>query len=210
MRPLAFFGGAVAGMAGLAAAAFIDRKITESRFPPALKTPEILDAEQAAAELNNYFFKQQAVISECNKIVIESSDNIATPLPLPWDSALRKAANSLGGCLSKVCRKWSASQILNCKKQAEDLYARYKGVFGRANALLVESGKPAISYPASLFSGNFTQVANCAENEDWGDQFGQLADEIRNGIEQSCAIAERLIEALEPSRENADLVAANG
>lgn len=209
MRPLAFLGGAVAGAAGLAAAAFIDHKVTESKFSPALKRPETLDAKQVAAELNNYFFKQQAVLSECNRIVIESSDNILTPLPLPWDNALRKAANSLGGGLSKVCRKESVGRLLSCKKQAEELYARYKGVFERANALLVESGHSAIVHPEDFFSEKIPQMDNSAENEDWGDEFDKLADEIRNGIEQSCNIAEQLIEALEPSRENADLVVAN-
>lgn len=209
MQPLAFIGGAITGMAGLAAAAFIDHKITESKFSPELKTPEKLDSKQVVAELNNYFFKQQAVLSECNKIVIESCDNIVTPMRLPWDSALQKAANSIGGGLSKVCRKWSVSKILDCKKQAEELYRRYRGVFDRANALLTEAGRTAITHPASIYTGKDPQVNNAAENEDWGDEFEKLADEIRDGIEHSCNIAEQLIAALEQEPAKTALEAAS-
>ena len=46
MSSRAFIGGAIAGMAGLAAAAYIDHRITESKFSPELKTPEILGKEQ--------------------------------------------------------------------------------------------------------------------------------------------------------------------
>ncbi len=208
MQPLAFIGGAITGMAGLAAAAFIDHKITESKFSPDLKRPESLDAKRIAAELNNYFFKQQAVLSECNRIVIESSDNIVTPIPLPWDNTLQKAANVIGGGLTKICRKGNVGRLLNCRREAEDIYARYRGVFVRANVLISGAGCPALEIPARLFEHKGVQVNNSLENDDWGDEFDQLADHIRDGIELSCDMAEKMIESLQQEPVKAALEAA--
>lgn len=197
MQPLAFIGGAITGMAGLAAATFIDYKLTESKFSPELKTPEILDRNQVIRELNNYFFKQQTVLSECNRIVLESSDNIVTPMPLPWDNALQKAANAIGGGLLKICRKGNVGSLLKCQNKAEEIYTRYRGVFERADNLLADTGRASLPIPSRIFEGSGVKVNNAPENENWIDEFEMLADQIRDGIEHSCTIAEQLIEALE-------------
>lgn len=209
MSSRAFIGGAIAGMAGLAAAAYIDHRITESKFSPELKTPEILGKEQVIRELSNYFFKAQTLLCKCNEIVIKNSSLIVTPVPLPGDNIFQRAANLAGGRLTQVCRKGSVGQLLDCKKDAAQLYERYLGIFNRANGLLAEYGQTPVPVDKKLFSSSNLNVDDSLENEDWDTEFGKLADQIRDAIDQSCEKAQKLIETLEQGKPAYALSPAN-
>lgn len=204
-----FISGAIAGVAGLAAATFIDHKITESKFSPELKTPEGLDAAHVTSELNSYYFKGLALISKCNKIELENSNLIVASVSLPWDNPLQKAANAIGGKLAKVCRASGVSQLLACKKEAENVYGRYLGIFERANALLAERGRSPLPVAKRLFSVENVKLNCSVENEDWHEDFDKLADHIRDTIDQSCELAQQLIETLEQDKPIGALEAAN-
>lgn len=195
MMPIAFIGGTLTGIVGLAAATYIDHKIGESKFSPNLKKPQTLDAEQVCRELNNYFFKAQALELKCNKIVLEGSDLISDVMPLPWDNIFQKAVNSIGGKLLGISRRGKISQLLGCGKEAKQLYGRYEGIFARANALLEATGKMPVNLVQSV---EFDIAATKpTANEDWENEFEKLADAIREVIEKTCAAAEVLIEKLD-------------
>lgn len=197
MLPLVFIGGAVTGAAALLAAALWDKNKTESQFSPLLKSPNHLDAEQTAKQLNSYFFKAQGLYSKCNQIVIESSELIVTPIPLPDDNVLQKAANLLGGSANRYCRNWRESQLHDIREEAKKLYARYRGVFEQANKLALQKGGEPVGLSAIQFSGNQPRINNSLDNDDWDREFQELADTIREFIEQSCNAAEKLIDILE-------------
>lgn len=201
MQPLIFLGGVLTGAAGLAAAALWDDKKTESQYSPLLKNPNEMNTDQVEEQLNNYFFKAQGLYSECNKIVMESCDLIFTPIPLPDDNILRKAANLLGGGANRYCRSWRESELRDVQNQAKKLYDRYKGVFERANALVLENGGTAIDLNNLTFSGKDIQIDNSLDNDDWGLEFQSLADIIREFIENSCNAAEQLIDLLKPENK---------
>lgn len=193
-----FWKGVLTGAATLATAAYIDHKVTESKFSPALKQAQLLDKEQVSRELNNYFFKAQAIESKCNRIALEGSDLILSIMPLPWDKPLRKTLNTIGRKMIGLSRKGKISQLLECGKDAKQLYARYEGIFLRANAILEATGKiPASLVMLSDFDRVTTNQASTA-NEDWETEFKELADAIRDMIDKTCAIAEELMEKLAP------------
>lgn len=202
MLPLVFLGGALTGAAGLLTAALWDKHRTESQFSPILKNPKELDAKQAAKQLNQYFFKAQALYSECNKIVMESCELIITPIPLPDDSLLGKAGVVLGSHANKWCRGWRESQLKDVREEAKNLYARYKGVFKRANELAIQKGAPAIDLKSISYSASSMSIDRSLDNDNWDREFQDFADTIREFIENSCNIAEKLIDILEKDGES--------
>lgn len=197
MNTGAFIGGVLTGMLGLAAAAMIDHEITEAKFSPDLKNPEKLDSERLIQELNNYFFKAQNIYSRCNETMLEATDLIVTPIELPWDNPMQKLMNAAGGKLASWCRRGRVSELMNLGRELTDLYARYLGVFERANSLAVEQGHGAEPVRVNLFHDAIRQPENSIENEDWDIEFSEVADTIINAIEESCEMAERLIDKLE-------------
>lgn len=198
MQPLAFIGGTLSGIVGLAAATYIDHRLTESKFSPSLKQPETLNAKQVSRELNNYFFKAQAIESNCNKIALEGSDLILSVMPLPWDNPLRKTLNIIGGKMLGVSQRWKISQLLDCGKEAKRLYARYEGIFERGNEILEAMGKMPVSLVMLPEFDGATIPPSSTTNEDWETEFEKLADAIRDVIEKTCVAAEALIEKLTP------------
>lgn len=209
MKPQAFFGGALVGAAGLAAAAFIDHKITEAKFSPKLKQPDALDNEQVVRELNNYFFKIQALYSKCNKIALENSDLIVTSVTFPWDNPLRKVANILGDKLARVCRHTNLNQLADIRREANDIYRRYLGIFERANAIFAERGQTQQKIKANLFASRMNVQPTSSSGDDWDTSFESEVDYIRDTLEASCDMAEHLIERLEQSPARAALDSCN-
>lgn len=197
MQPLAFIGGAITGMAGLAAAAFIDHKITEARLSPDCKQAEALDSGQVVKELNGYFFKAQRLYSDCNKIALESNNLILTSATMPWDNFFRKSVSSLGGKMAQVSRKCGIEELRECGKKAQKLYSHYSPVFERAAAILSERGRTVPVVASRLGIGRIGPLDNSISNDNWDMEFDQYVDMIRNSIEQSCNMAEQLIEMLE-------------
>lgn len=200
MLPLVFLGGAITGAAGLLGAALWDKHRTESQYSPLLKSAGNLDAEQTARQLNNYFFKAQAIYTRCNEIVIASSELILTPIPLPDDNFFQKAANLLRGVANRYCRSWRESEMRQLKKEAKALYGRYRGVFEQANRLAAQKGATPIDLSAIAFAGSSPTVDSSLENDNWDREFQELADTIREFIEKSCDAVERLIDILEGAR----------
>ena len=207
MLPLVFLGGAVTGAAGLLAAALWDKNKTESQYSPLLKSASKLDAGEIAKQLNSYFFKAQAIYTKCNEIVVESSELIVTPIPLPDDNFLQKAANLLGSGANRYCRGWRESEMRQLKKEAKELYGRYRGVFERANHLAVQKGASPVDLSGITFSGNSPTIDNSLENDNWDREFGELADTLRDFIEKSCNAAEQLIDILEGESQDKEIKA---
>lgn len=207
MQPLAFIGGALTGMAGLAAAAFIDHTITESKLSPDCQQAEFLDSGQVVKELNGYFFKAQQLYSDCNKIALESSNLILTTATMPWDNFFRKTLSSLGGKMARVSRGCGVGELRGCGRKAQKLYAHYAGVFARAKSILSERGRSTPEIPASLDVGKFGHLDNSISNDNWDIEFEQYVDHVRNSIEKSCNMAEQLIEMLEQDMPAASLKA---
>lgn len=203
-----FITGAIAGVAGLAAATFIDHKITESKFSPDLRTPEGLDATRVTSELNKYYLKGQSLITKCTMIEVENSNLIVSSVQLPWDNPLQKAANIIGDKMAKVCRANGVSQLLACKKEAENVYGRYLGIFERANAILAERGRTPLPASKRLFSDENVKLNCSVENDDWHEDFDKLADHIRDTIDRSCDMAQQMIEMLEQDTATGAIEAA--
>lgn len=207
MQPLAFLGGAIVGAAGLAAAAYVDHRITEAKFSPDLKRADTLNAEQVVRELNSYFFKVQGIYSKCNKIVLENSELVVTPMPLPHDNIIHRVANSIGGRLASISRGSSISQLLECQREANKLHGRYLGVFERANSILTEKGMTPFTLTKRLFTDKTVALDTSIRNEDWDTEFETIADNIRDTLDEACNHTERLIAMLEQTDVNCALEA---
>ena len=207
MLPLAFLGGAIVGAAGLATAAYVDHRITEAKFSPDLKRPDTLSAEQVVQELNSYFFKLQGIYSQCNKIVLENSDLIVTPVPLPYDNTIHRIANSIGGRLTSISRSSSISQLLDCRREANKLHERYLGIFERANYILAEKGMTPLTLTKRLFTEKTVSLDTSVHNDDWDTEFETIADNIRDTLDEACDQTERLIAMLEQTDVNCVLEA---
>lgn len=207
MLPLVFIGGALTGAAGLLGAALYDKHKTEAEFSPLLKKPESMTADEVEKQLNSYFFKAQAIYSECNKTVIEGSELIFTPIPLPDDSIFQKAANILGSAGNKFCRRNRVRELETLMEDAHKLYGRYKGVFKRANAILQERGNTPVDLSPISKSQKTPAVNNSLENDDWSLELEACADAIRDFIETSCAKAEELMEHLNQKKSVAAITA---
>lgn len=204
MRPIAFIGGVITGVAALAAAAYFDDKKTEAKYSPELKQPQGLDAGAICKELNNYFFMAQKIYAKCNEIQLEGSDLIATPIELPWDTPLRKVANSIGGKLTEICRGSKFSKLLDCRNELYQLYDRYNGVFKRANVLAGD----VLAIPDKLLVETGKKPDNSLANEEWDMELSEAVDNVRNAIEKSCDLAEQLIAMLEKQEPDAAKTAA--
>lgn len=196
MQPLAFIGGAIVGAAGLLGAALYDSHKTESQYSPLLRTPEKLDAAGVSDQLNAYFFKAQALYSKCNQIVLENSDLIIGPVSLPWDNSVRKAVNAVAAKLGKLCGNYNIHQLMECGKEANQLYRRYIGVFERANSILKERGRSPLELPDRLFPEKLAVPDASGSDDDWDSSFEIVADKLRDTIEASCNLAEQLIQTL--------------
>lgn len=197
MKMFAFMGGIIAGAAGLTALALWDAQKTEKEYAPCLKTPEQLNANELFRQLNSYYFKAQNLLAECNSIMLESSDLISTPIDLPDDSFLQKAANLIGGKMNTVSRRWKRDQLLELQSNAKKLYGRYQGVFKKANDLLSEHGKSGVDLSVICLNASETDVNESLDNDDWIFELENLADIAREYLEKSCEVAEELISRLE-------------
>ncbi len=197
MLPLVFLGGAIAGAAGLTAAALYNSHKSEFQYSPLLKTPDVLDAAGVVRELNNYFFKAQSLYTACNKVVFDCSELIFTPVPLPWDNVVRRTLNRIGGGMNSFGRKNGNSRLCKLKEEAITLYGRYKGVFLRANELAKTMGRTPLQLDVIKFDDVTHELDNSVTNENWDEDFEALADSIRNFLDRSCDVANQLIDMLE-------------
>lgn len=199
MNAGAFIGGVLTGVLGLAAIAVIDKQLTEGKLSPKFKSGDELDEEQAIRELNNFFFKAQAIYGKCNEIVLEASDLIVTPVEFPWDGLAQKAMNSLGCAMTRWSRNGRTAELLDQAQKVSELYTLYLPVFEQANGLLARRGLSPVILIKNLSPEELDRPDNSMDNDDWDIEFGELADGIINFIEKSCALAEQLIDSLEGS-----------
>ena len=129
--------------------------------------------------------------------MMESAELATTPIELPWDNPLEKAAVFVSGKLTPFCRNQRASRLMDLRDEARGLYSRYRGVFERGRALLAERGIPSAMSPAALEIETKSRPGPSIDNDDWDLELDALADSIRDAIERSCEETESLIAALE-------------
>lgn len=197
MLPLLFIGGAITGALGLTAAALYDSAKTEAQYSPGLKTPNQLDANEVARQLNRYFFQANELGMKCNNIVMEGQDLAVTPLNLPDDNLMQKASDYIFGGLTSIGRTLKEKQVLDLKEDVQKLYKRYLGVFIRANEILQERGQMPLDLKELSFKGIDFKINNSLSNDDWILDFSDLAEKVNTFVERSGAIADQLINMLE-------------
>ncbi|MDL2216204.1 hypothetical protein LJB81_00555 [Desulfovibrio sp. OttesenSCG-928-M14] len=198
-RLIYLLGGAVVGAAGLAAAALLNEKNSNSTSldVPHLGSASSLDADALAGQLNSYFFKANAFAMKCSGLVMESGHLQYTPIDLPDDGFFMRTWNKLGCKLTEGSRACKRDSMLDIKKEAEQLYAQHRDVFSTANALLEQHGMQKISCKEVTFDGQDFSLNNELSNDDWILEFGELSEKIQDFLNKSAAIAEQLISRLE-------------
>ncbi|MBD5607983.1 MAG: hypothetical protein HDQ93_03930 [Desulfovibrio sp.] len=135
---------------------------------------------------------------------MESAELISTPIELSDDGLVQKAANWLGSAANLYCRKWRESQLRSLNEESLALYDRYRGVFKRANALLASRGLEEEDLSRVVRAPDLPRIDSSLANENWDAELQARADSTRNFIEQTCQIAERLIDKLEKMDERED------
>ena len=197
MIPLAFFGGAFVGAAGLLAAALCEGDGAGSKSSSSLKDPDRFDEREVADLLAEYSLAATRLSMKCTQVEWESSDLHVASLSLDDDGLLQKMANIAEDGLTKAGRSLRCSQLKDLKAEASSLYGTYRGVFRQANALLRECGGETIDLRSIRFASSEVSVNNALDNDDWCLEFGAAVDNIRNFLDTSSAIAEQLITLLE-------------
>ena len=195
MKKLVFLGGVLAGAAGLAAVALHDQKRSEGETLP--KDPANLAPVEIARLLNLFYLAAQNIYNRCNNLALECGDLISTPIDLPDDSFLRKTANLAAGAGNVFLRKRKASQAEDELKAAWALCLRNDPVFDRANAILREHGLQEADLAFISKPPKLPLVDSSLENDDWWPQMDACLDAVRDYLDDACAQAEDLIQALE-------------
>lgn len=198
MHPLMFIGGAVVGAAGLLGAALYDKRRTEAKFSPLLKNAAGLDAAQVIEQLNDYYLKSNALSIKCSGVLVENCGLHGPWLgAMPDDDFLHKAFADIDRHVTPVMRKWTVGQIADLGEEAKKLYIRYKGCFERANALIAAQGERQVDLSGIKFPAQKFSLDNSVQNDNWGFDLDELADIVRNYLDHSADIAEKLVQLLE-------------
>lgn len=210
MLPLVFIGGAIAGAAGLTTAALWDKKKREAEFPLQLQQVASLNAQDICELLTDYCIKANLLSSRCSLCFAQIGEACTPTIELPDETALERIFRKIDSRVTPVMRRWKHQQFLSFRDEARDLYARYRGVFGRGNELLLGMGKVALMLRDITFRGCDFSLDNSAANEDWDMQLDDMADLIRNYLDKSVSIAEQLIACLEGEGNNSARIAIAG
>lgn len=199
MLPLAFIGGALFGAAGLAVAAMVDKQKTEAGFPPSLKRCAELDRHDISMLLTDYYIRENQLATECGVLVAECG-NCYPAIEMPDENLAEKVFRLADNVMTPKIRKWDHDKMLSLRDEAQKLYARYKPAFLRANKLLREEGQSPLDLRAITFKGVDFSLDNSAENENWVFDLLDLSDKIRNFLDISGDIAEKMINFLDETK----------
>jgi hypothetical protein len=205
MRNIGYLlGGALAGAVGLTAAALLSEKKSDAYFsggasPDAANS---LGAEDVATRLNSYFFKATALALKCSSLSLESGELHCTPIDLPDDDFLTKVGNKIGGSLTITCRAGKLSSLRDLKKEAERLYQGHRNLFVRANTILERNGEETVSLKFPSLQNQDLTLNNSLSNDDWILDFDDLCGKVRDFINKTIEIAEKLIGKLEALSES--------
>jgi hypothetical protein len=136
---------------------------------------------------------------------MESGDLHHTPIDLPDDDILTRVGNRIGGKMTETSRSWKLDALLDLKKEAEKLFREHSSVFKQANILLKASGMETVSFKGVSFKEQDFTLNNDLSNDDWILDFDALADKVRDFLNTSSALVERLINGVERLQENAEV-----
>ena len=197
MSKLAYFlGGALAGVAGLAAAALLDKGTTgEIEMGPSCDGPG-QDAAGVANALNEYFFKAHELARRCSTLSMESCDLSMGPIELPDENLLDKARNVLDGGLTRMVRSFKAEDLRSLHRQAATLFREYRRVFTRGNELLKAAAMAGVSVSTRELDIE-DRLDNRLANEDWFDDLDEGCSRLNTFLTESADAAQSLIEQLE-------------
>ncbi|MBD5648004.1 MAG: hypothetical protein HDQ89_10505 [Desulfovibrio sp.] len=199
MSKLGFFlGGALAGAAGLAAAALLDRNSSAPELPgPSCgDSPAGLDAAAVASALNEYFFKAHELARRCSTLSMESCELSMGPIDLPDDSLLQKAANAIGSGLTRVVRGFRNEDLRSLHRQAATLFSEYRPIFQRGNELLKGASMAGVGVSTKELNIR-ERLDNRLDNEDWFDDLDEGCSRLNTFLTDSADAAQELIEQLE-------------
>lgn len=199
MSKLGFFlGGALVGAAGLAAAALLDKSSSAPELPgPSCGDSAAgLDARGAVDALNEYFFKAHELARRCSTLSMESGELCMGPIELPEDSLLEKAANAIGGGLTRVVRGFRAEDLRSLHRQAAQLFSDYRPVFTRGNDLLKGAAMAGVGVSTKELDIR-DRLDNSLENEDWFDDLDEGCSRLNTFLTESADAAQELIDQLE-------------
>lgn len=199
-RMSVFLGGALAGIAGLSAAALLRKDSLDSdgctdvpfngSGAASLKTAKVREA------MDEYFFKAHDLADQCFALLMKSTDLGMGPIALPDDSLLERAANALGGGLTRISRTFQADELRSLRKRATRLYNQYRPAFERGNALLAAKNLAGVSISTENLD---TQVPldNSLANEDWYDDLDAACNRLHDFLTESSDAAWKLLKQLE-------------
>lgn len=199
MSKLGFFlGGALAGAAGLAAAALLDKNSSAPELPgPSCgDAPAGLNAAGVVSALYEYFFKAHELARRCSTLSMESSELCMGPIELPEDTLLQKAGNAIGGGLTRVVRGFRAEDLRSLHRQAATLFSDYRPVFTRGNELLKDAAMTGVGVSTRELDIR-DRLDNSLANEDWFDDLDEGCSRLNTFLTESADAAQELIEQLE-------------
>ena len=197
MSKLAYFlGGALAGAAGLAAAALLDKGTAgEIETSPTGGAPG-RDAAGVTGALNEYFFKAHELARRCFSLSMESCNFSMGPIELPEDNLLDKARNALDGGLTRMVRSFKAEDLRSLHRQAATLFREYRPVFTRGNELLKAAAMAGVSVSTKELDIE-DRLDNRLDNEDWFDDLDEGCSRLSTFLTESADAAQSLIGQLE-------------
>ena len=198
MSKLGFFLGALAGAAGLTAAALLDTSSSAPELPgPSCEgSPSGLDAAAVVSALNEYFFKAHELARRCSTLSMESSELCMGPIELPEDSLLQKAGNAIDGGLTRVVRGFKAEDLRSLHRQAARLFSDYRPVFTRGNELLKGAAMTGVGVSTRELAIR-DRLDNSLANEDWFDDLDEGCSRLNSFLTDSADAAQELIDQLE-------------
>lgn len=199
MSKLAFFlGGALAGAAGLSAAALLDKSSSSPDLsgPSRPGSPAEFDASGVVDALKEYFFKAHELAQRCSSLSMESCGLSMGPIELPDDNLFQKAANILNGGFTRVLRGFKAEDLRALRRQVATLFSEYRPIFQRGNELLKEARMAGVSVSTKELNIR-DRLDNRLDNEDWFDDLYKGCSRIGTFLTESADAARELIGQLE-------------
>lgn len=199
-RMSVFLGSALAGIAGLSAAALLrkDSLGSDVRTDVPFNGSRVasLDAAEVREAMDEYFFKAHDLADQCFALLMKSTDLGMGPIALPDDSLLERAANALGGGLTRLSRSFQTSELRSLRKRVTRLYTQYRPIFERGNALLIAGNMTGVRISTENLD---TQVAldNSLANEDWYDDLDGACNRLHDFLTESSDAAWKLLKQLE-------------
>ena len=196
-----FVGGALVGMAGLAAVACLTDKEDEKKIS-LVDRPDDDSIDALSAALSSYCRKAHRLAMRVNEFSLDCDKYITGSFTFDSDGLLTRLTNAIGDKMVVISRASCVSSIRDLKRECENYFAEHSYLFAKANEVFRSKNMPEININVPAPNMDFS-VDNAIANENWSMDMGKLCDVLHDYVTKTAVLAGNLSEKLDSLTDDA-------